>query len=518
MDTATFEKYGLKPLEPLLETDQITMWKMAQPAINRTVLVHVLGKAMADDPAAVSYLFSVVRSISNASAPAIAQVYTIFDEPDLKAVVSEYVDGLSLDKAISALGPLSIKQTVRTGIAVAEALKDVWDAYHIVYGAVHPEFITLDAGATAKIVSPCYAHVAPADQEVPSADMADLGELLYFLATGVRPGQAHSVSVPHEFTVFLEKLSSDSPMTRYASWDSVIGALRLLENLNPAGAAPAAAASAAAPAGGGDGGKIPGVKRSFGAPSGKVPKAVKRDGPAKPAAIASRLSIDKPAASKGSGSKGLGVKLTGIKGVESGVKSAMDAVRKAARDRALAADRNASGRGAQFLAFVMLAVVLGCIFVIRVGHAEFKDRITRNMRESLHPSNLQAQTVPISVDDSPEPSRTQAAPAPVRQQSAAPVASAPAPAATPAPAPAASSGSGDDDDFDSLLSQMDDSGAALNRYLAAHVGGEVPFIHKGVEHKVTLVSYTADTVTIRTRKTLTLKRSELSKEQLNLWK
>lgn len=506
MDTATFEKYGLKPLEPLLETDQITMWKMAQPAINRTVLVHVLGKSMADDPAAVSYLFSVVRSISNASAPAIAQVYTILDEPDLKAVVSEYVDGLTLDKAISALGPLSIKQTVRTGIAVAEALKDVWDSFHIVYGAVRPEFITLDAGATAKIVSPCYAHVAPADQEVPGADMADLGELLYFLAAGVRPGQAHSVNLPTEFTVFLEKLSSDSPMTRYASWDSVIGALRLLENLNPEGAAPAARA------GGGSEGKRPGVKRSFGAPSGKVPKAVKRDGPARPAAIASRLSIEKP-----SPSKGLGVKIVGSKGVGDGVKSAMDAVRKAARDRALAADRNSSGRGAQFLAFIMLAVVLGCIFVIRVGHAEFKDRITRNWRESLQSSNLQAQTVPIAVDDTPEsPSPSGPDASAQAQQPSAP--SAPSASAASAPTPAASSGSGDDDDFDSLLSQMDDSDTALNRYLAAHVGGEVPFIHKGVEHKVTLVSYTATTVTIRTRKTLTLKRSELTQEQLNLWK
>ena len=525
MDTATFEKYGLKPLEPLLETDQITMWKMAQPAINRTVLVHVLGKSMAADPAAVSYLFSVVRSISNSSAPAIAQVYTIFDEPDLKAVVSEYVDGLSLDKAISALGPLSIKQTVRTGIAVAEALKNVWDSFHIVYGAVHPEFITLDAGATAKIVSPCYAHVAAADQEVPTADMADLGELLYFLATGVRPGQAHSVNLPPEFTVFLEKLSSDSPMTRYASWDSVIGALRLLENLNPEGAAPAAAAAPAAPAGGGEGGKKLAVKRSFGAPTGKVPKAVKRDGPAKPAAIASRLAMDKPAAqkggsakgggSKGSGTKGLGVRLVSIKGVEAGVKSAMDAVRKAARDRAIVADQHSSGRGAQILAFVMLMVVLACIFVMRVGHAEFKDRITRNWRESLQPGSQQTQTVPISVDDTPAPVTAAPASAP-RPSAPAPVASSsPAPAAAPA---ASASSSNEEDDFDSLLSQMDDSGAALNRYLAAHVGGEVPFIHKGVEHKVTLVSYTATTVTIRTRKTLTINRSELTKGQLELWK
>ena len=127
---------------------------------------------------------------------------------------------------------------------------------------------------------------------------------------------------------------------------------------------------------------------------------------------------------------------------------------------------------------------------------------------------MQAQTVPIAVDDTPEsPSPSGPAASAQAQQPSAPSAS-----AASAPTPAASSGSGDDDDFDSLLSQMDDSGTALNRYLAAHVGGEVPFIHKGVEHKVTLVSYTATTVTIRTRKTLTLKRSELTQEQLNLWK
>ncbi len=474
MDTAIFDKYGLKPLEPLLETEQMTMWKMTQPAINRTVLVHVLGKSLTDDPEAVSYLFSVARSISNATAPAIAQIYTIFDEPDFKAIVSEYVDGLTLSQAIAALGPLSMKQTVRTGIAVAEALKDVWDSFHIIYGAARPEFVALDAGSTAKIISPCFAMVAPADKSVPVADMVDLGELMYFLATGVKPGQAHSVTLPNEFSAFLEKLTSQNPLTRFASWDNVLEALHALENIKPD-------AASAAPAGGGDGGKKKmGVKRNFGAPAGKVPKAVKHESSGRPAAIASRLALDP----------------------QSQGNSKMQAVRKAARVRAMAEDRKASGAGAKFFACILLVLVLGCVFVMRIGLDEFNERIAIRAQGSVQaPAEPETQTRPVMVDDSP----------------AASTPAAPAASAAVAPKPAATQGI-QDDDVDSLMSELDDDSSALNRYLAAHVGQEVPFIHKGVEHKVTLVSYTADTVTIRTRKVLTLKRSELTPEQLAIWK
>ncbi len=478
MDTAIFDKYGLKPLEPLLETEQMTMWKMTQPAINRTVLVHVLGKSLADDPEAVSYLFSVARSISNATAPAIAQIYTIFDEPDFKAIVSEYVDGLTLRQAIAALGPLSVKQAVRTGIAVAEALKDVWDSFHIIYGAARPEFVVLDAGSTAKIISPCFAMVAPADKSVPVADMVDLGELMYFLATGVKPGQAHSVTLPNEFSAFLEKLTSQNPLTRFASWDNVLEALHALENVKP----DAAPAAPAAPAGGGDGGKKKmGVKRNFGAPTGKVPKAVKHESSGRPAAIASRLALDPQ--SQGS--------------------SKMQAVRKAARVRAMAEDRKATGAGGKFFACILLVLVLGCVFVMRTGLDEFNERIAARARSDAQATaapQAQTQARPVTVDDTPV-ARTPEAPA----------------AAAAAPKAAAPQGI-QDDEIDSLMSELDNDSSALNRYLAAHVGQEVPFIHKGVEHKVTLVSYTADTVTIRTRKVLTLKRSELTPEQLALWK
>ena len=64
----------------------------------------------------------------------------------------------------------------------------------------------------------------------------------------------------------------------------------------------------------------------------------------------------------------------------------------------------------------------------------------------------------------------------------------------------------------------DDGKAALEAYLAGHVGLQVPFLYKGDVRSVTLASYTADTVTIKRRKTFTMKRSDLSPEQLELWK
>jgi len=61
--------------------------------------------------------------------------------------------------------------------------------------------------------------------------------------------------------------------------------------------------------------------------------------------------------------------------------------------------------------------------------------------------------------------------------------------------------------------------AGMDAYLRAHVGQEVPFLHKGKERAVTLVKFDKETVVIGFKqKTLTLKRAELSDEQRALWK
>ena len=67
-------------------------------------------------------------------------------------------------------------------------------------------------------------------------------------------------------------------------------------------------------------------------------------------------------------------------------------------------------------------------------------------------------------------------------------------------------------------SGSDDAAAALDAYLAEHLGQEVPFLYKGEERTVTLAAFSEETVTIKRKKSFTMKRADLTAEQLALWK
>lgn len=60
--------------------------------------------------------------------------------------------------------------------------------------------------------------------------------------------------------------------------------------------------------------------------------------------------------------------------------------------------------------------------------------------------------------------------------------------------------------------------AALDAYLAEHLGQQVPFLYKGETRTVTLAAFSEETVTIKRKKSFTMKRTELTAEQLALWK
>lgn len=63
-----------------------------------------------------------------------------------------------------------------------------------------------------------------------------------------------------------------------------------------------------------------------------------------------------------------------------------------------------------------------------------------------------------------------------------------------------------------------DEGLRLDAYLAQHLGKQIPFLYNGESRLVILSAFDDDTITIKRRKTFTLKRSELTPEQLALWK
>ena len=440
MEHEIFEKYGLKPHEVLADTGQIAMWKMTQPAINRTVLVHVLSPSLAANPAAVKHIFGVARTISNCSGPAFGQIYTIFNEFDLKAVVTEYVDGMSLEKTINALGPLSLKQVARTGVAIAESLSELWDSCRYIHGGVLPEYAMLDPATTAKLLSPCFAKRASADAIVPASDMSDLSALLYFLATGVKPGEKFDGQLPASLLSVMERLDAEDAARRYAGWDEAIADLKAIVNeserpseKDPPLKSPGVAAkgSSAKNTQGIAVKKRTAPIRTFKAPSGSVPKAVKSDAPKAKVVVSERNSFEN--------------------------------IRKNTAARRAREEANRIGGSIAFFALVVLLLALGVLFVLRVGFLEL---------DATHQVAPQPRVNAFRAE----------------------------------PAAAAAGG------------ESEEEAAELNRYLAAHVGEEIPFISAGTQHQVTLVSYDELTVTVRTTKPITIRRADLTPEQRALWK
>ena len=59
---------------------------------------------------------------------------------------------------------------------------------------------------------------------------------------------------------------------------------------------------------------------------------------------------------------------------------------------------------------------------------------------------------------------------------------------------------------------------ALETYLNRHLGQKVPFLYKGEKHMVTLAAFSDETVTIKRKKSFTMKLTELAPEQLRLWR
>lgn len=522
MDNALFEKHGLRPVEKLAETRQVEMWRMIQPAISRSVLVHILKPELTNNPDSVAYIFSVIRAISNVNGPALADIYTILDEPDIKAVVTEYVEGLTLEAAVAALGPLSVKQVVRTGSAVAESLAALWNTSHIVHGGVRAGFITLDAGSTAKLISPCFARVAAADEAVPVADMYDLGNLLYFLATGVQPGGATSVVMPPAFLRILQRLTSDNVMTRYASWENVMLDLRTLDAA-PAAPAPSAPAPAATDEGGirvvgaapAAGGRRRLTLRAAPSAAGAAPAVSPHPSSIRPAPHAVRIAAA-PAA--GGGHAAIAER------------NSLEAIRKAATEKtARAADEPSYFlRG---LMCVLLLFFLTGLLVYRVASLEprtpAEDRAVRlaPAEEGQQDGNVDLVPTagPLSTEQ-PVPTEQAAAPAAPTEPATTPAAVDQVPAAAPQPAVASTEKPSAQPPFGRLVEDKPQPAAApnpeaaMNRYLAAHVGEGIPFLYKGQQRTVTLVSYDEQTVTIKTKKTLTLPRASLSDEQRALWK
>ena len=137
----------------------------------------------------------------------------------------------------------------------------------------------------------------------------------------------------------------------------------------------------------------------------------------------------------------------------------------------------------------------------------------------------QQAAAPAPAQAAPAAAAQSTAPAAAQTVAAAPTATAVTPSANetqPAEdeaAPQPSDTATAESDAAPTTSEVDPSDeAALDAYLAEHLGQQVPFLYKGETRTVTLAAFSEETVTIKRKKSFTMKRTELTAEQLALWK
>ena len=171
------------------------------------------------------------------------------------------------------------------------------------------------------------------------------------------------------------------------------------------------------------------------------------------------------------------------------------------------------------LPVLLLPLALAGVFCYRVASTDPKwEAVESAVAPSRAPTAKPSTTTPTKKAATPAPKTqvvptaqtTVAEPAEVPPQQA----TSEAVSETPPPAPATTAAT---DELPPAETPSADR-EALDAYLNSHLGQKVPFLYKGEKRTVTLAAFSDETVTIKRKKSFTMKRTDLSPEQLKLWR
>jgi len=111
---------------------------------NRAVLLRALPAVMADNPEQISELRQVAKPVLNLSHPNIVCLLDCRLDGNVKYLVTEYVEGISLEERLRSKGPLSLEQVVEIFGPLAGAL-DHAHACNILHRDICPSNVVLYA-------------------------------------------------------------------------------------------------------------------------------------------------------------------------------------------------------------------------------------------------------------------------------------------------------------------------------------------------------------------------------------
>jgi len=270
-----FSLPGFQVLDTLRQTSKTITVKAVQSSLERTVALTFLRREQAANPNEVHRFLGVARVCSQLKADSLPQIYDVSSHGDQHYIVMEYVEGLSIAEIVHRDGPMSVVQSVRIAIMVADALNHAWTQSRLVHRNLKPSEIRIDDRGTPKLTDFGRAAIIlpngqPADEEDPGVivgtpnflspeqvrrkdgldcrvDMYALGATLYYMITGHVPfpdSDPETViqkqltdQIPHPRTFRPELAASASglitrllmklPDDRYADWTEAMGDMQL---------------------------------------------------------------------------------------------------------------------------------------------------------------------------------------------------------------------------------------------------------------------------------------------------
>src|SRR5260370_37151088 len=133
--------------------------------LERDVAIKVLPRALANDPERLARFGRAAKILVALNHPNIAVIYRLVESNGVRALVMELVEGETLTLVIKR-GPMSVKDTCRTGRQIAEALEAAHDR-GVVHRDLKPGNVMMTSAEVVKVLDFGLAAMVQPDRVAP---------------------------------------------------------------------------------------------------------------------------------------------------------------------------------------------------------------------------------------------------------------------------------------------------------------------------------------------------------------